>query len=99
MAEDIPRFWELDYLGDFTLYQHPPCMFILWYIALAVTAAAPKIKELIDSLMEGGEGGGGGGEGGEGDDGGDGGGEGEGGGDDAGGEEAPAEEGGGEEEG
>lgn len=63
---EVPHFWELDYLGDFTLYQHPPCMFVLWYVVLAVQAIVPKIQELIESLGgEGGGDGGGGGGGGE----------------------------------
>ncbi|KAJ8925037.1 hypothetical protein NQ315_001208 [Exocentrus adspersus] len=66
MAEEqvIPSVWDLDWFGDFTMYQHPPCTFVLWYAALGVKAA----WELIDSLING-EGGG--------DDGGDGGGGGE----------------------
>lgn len=58
MSEEdvIPPFWELDYC-DLTLYQHPPCMFILWYLALAVNKIVPFIKDLLEGKgSEGGDG-------------------------------------------
>lgn len=61
-AVDAPHFWQLDYIGDFTLYQHPPCMFVLWWMGHAVNAVWDPIRDLIDQVCGGGGDGGGGGE-------------------------------------
>lgn len=36
-------------LCDLTNYQHPPCMFVLWYAVLFVQQGIPYMKELLCS--------------------------------------------------
>lgn len=51
---DVPHFWELDYIGDLKLFQHPPCLFILWWLGLGVNGICDLIDDLLNS--EGGDG-------------------------------------------
>lgn len=48
-AAPAPSLMDLDYFGDFTLYQHPPCMFILWYLGLGFTALWDIISDSSDA--------------------------------------------------
>ncbi|CAH1976245.1 unnamed protein product [Acanthoscelides obtectus] len=52
---------DLDFT-DLTLYQHPPCMFTLWWLGIFVNAIWDPIKEAIEHILKS-EGGGDGEEG------------------------------------
>ncbi|KAJ8957545.1 hypothetical protein NQ318_020584 [Aromia moschata] len=45
----VPSILELDYL-DLKLYQHPPCMFILWYVGCLVNACWDDVVQLYNSI-------------------------------------------------
>ncbi|CAH1976247.1 unnamed protein product [Acanthoscelides obtectus] len=42
---------DLDFT-DLTLYQHPPCMFTLWWLGIFVNAIWDPIKEAIEHILK-----------------------------------------------